>query len=83
MYGVTICVNHLISGIAYNSYDGYLLAYSITDHDSLQTLERWVETMSRVGSKQMPPVVVVATKCDLEYERQVLPSGELPSCSSS
>jgi len=55
--------------------EGFLLVYSITDHASFQELEVFYEQILRVKDKDYFPMVVVGTKCDLEYNREVPSSG--------
>jgi len=51
--------------------EGFLLVYSITDRSSFQELEVFYEQILRVKDKDFFPMIVVGTKCDLEYDRQV------------
>lgn len=64
--------------------EGFLLVYSITSRSSFEEVSTFhqqilrVRVMSscanlQVKDKDYFPVVVVANKCDLEYERQVQP----------
>jgi GTPase KRas protein len=55
--------------------EGFLLVYSITDRSSFQELEVFYEQILRVKDKDFFPMIVVGTKCDLEYDRQVDSSG--------
>jgi GTPase KRas protein len=55
--------------------EGFLLVYSITDRSSFQELEVFYEQILRVKDKDFFPMIVVGTKCDLEYDRQVEGSG--------
>lgn len=58
--------------------EGFLLVYSITDYASFQELEVFYEQVLRVKDKDFFPMIVVGTKCDLEYDRQVPSSGTRP-----
>ncbi|KZV91444.1 24 kDa ras-like protein [Exidia glandulosa HHB12029] len=51
--------------------EGFLLVYSITSRDSFDAISTFYQQILRVNDKDSFPVVVVANKCDLEYERQV------------
>ncbi|KAK4687851.1 hypothetical protein P7C73_g2264, partial [Tremellales sp. Uapishka_1] len=51
--------------------EGFLLVYSITSRNSFEELSTFHQQILRVKDKDYFPVVVVANKCDLEYERQV------------
>ncbi|KIM33397.1 hypothetical protein M408DRAFT_153868 [Serendipita vermifera MAFF 305830] len=51
--------------------EGFLLVYSITDYASFQELEVFYEQILRVKDKDFVPMMIVGTKCDLEYDRQV------------
>ncbi|KAG8771710.1 Ras GTPase [Serendipita sp. 411] len=51
--------------------EGFLLVYSITSRNSFEEISTFHQQILRVKDKDTFPVVVVANKCDLEYERQV------------
>ncbi|KAJ7056571.1 ras family-domain-containing protein [Mycena amicta] len=51
--------------------EGFLLVYSITSRDSFEEISTYHQQILRVKDVDSFPVVVVANKCDLEYERQV------------
>lgn len=51
--------------------EGFLLVYSITSRSSFEEINQFHQQILRVKDKDSYPVVVVANKCDLEYERQV------------
>jgi len=51
--------------------EGFLLVYSITSRNSFEEVSTFHQQILRVKDKDSFPVVVVANKCDLEYERQV------------
>ncbi|KAL1405548.1 RAS1 protein [Vanrija albida] len=53
--------------------DGFLLVYSITSRSSFEEVSTFHQQILRVQDRDYFPVVVVANKCDLEYERQVQP----------
>lgn len=51
--------------------EGFLLVYSITSRNSFEEISIFHQQILRVKDKDSFPVIVVANKCDLEYERQV------------
>lgn len=51
--------------------EGFLLVYAITSRNSFEEVSTFHQQILRVKDKDYFPVVVVANKCDLEYERQV------------
>lgn len=51
--------------------EGFLLIYSITARDSFEEISTFHQQILRVKDQDAFPVIVVANKCDLEYERQV------------
>ncbi|PVG04102.1 ras protein [Serendipita vermifera] len=51
--------------------EGFLLVYSITSRNSFEEISTFHQQILRVKDKDTFPVVIVANKCDLEYERQV------------
>jgi GTPase KRas len=51
--------------------EGFLLVYSITSRNSFEEISTFHQQILRVKDKDFFPVIVVANKCDLEYERQV------------
>ncbi|KIJ55034.1 hypothetical protein M422DRAFT_775194 [Sphaerobolus stellatus SS14] len=51
--------------------EGFLLVYSVTSRESFQEVETFHRQISRVKDSEWVPAVIVANKCDLEYERQV------------
>ena len=51
--------------------EGFLLVYSITSRNSFEEISTFHQQILRVKDKDSFPVLVVANKCDLEYERQV------------
>ncbi|GAA5868645.1 hypothetical protein JCM8547_003766 [Rhodosporidiobolus lusitaniae] len=51
--------------------EGFLLVYSITSRNSFDEIGTFQQQILRVKDKDYFPVIVVANKCDLEYERQV------------
>lgn len=60
--------------------EGFLLVYDITSRSSFEELDVFYEQILRVKDKDYFPMIVVGTKCDLEYERQVEMSGTSPPC---
>jgi GTPase KRas protein len=63
--------------------EGFLLVYDITSRSSFQELDLFYEQILRVKDKDYFPMIVVGTKCDLEYERQVETSGKSASFRAS
>ncbi|KAJ7721508.1 ras family-domain-containing protein [Mycena metata] len=51
--------------------EGFLLVYSVTSRDSFKEISTYHQQILRVKDQDAFPVIVVANKCDLEYERQV------------
>lgn len=51
--------------------EGFLLVYSITSRNSFDEIGTFFQQILRVKDKDYFPVILVANKCDLEYERQV------------
>jgi len=51
--------------------EGFLLVYSITSRNSFEEISTFHQQILRVKDQDSFPVIVVANKCDLEYERQV------------
>ncbi|KAK4051856.1 RAS1 protein [Microbotryomycetes sp. JL201] len=51
--------------------EGFLLVYSITSRNSFEEISTFHQQILRVKDKDFFPVILVANKCDLEYERQV------------
>ena len=51
--------------------EGFLLVYSITSRNSFEEISTFYQQILRVKDMDQFPVVIVANKCDLEFERQV------------
>ncbi|KZT58132.1 ras-domain-containing protein [Calocera cornea HHB12733] len=51
--------------------EGFLLVYAINSRTSFEELSALHQQILRVKDADTFPVVIVANKCDLEYERQV------------
>jgi len=51
--------------------EGFLLVYSITSRTSFQEINTFHQQILRVKDRDSFPGILVANKCDLEYERQV------------
>ncbi|KAG6850704.1 hypothetical protein H0H93_009862 [Arthromyces matolae] len=51
--------------------EGFLLVYSITSRNSFEEISTFHQQILRVKDQDSFPVIVVANKADLEYERQV------------
>ena len=62
--------------------EGFLLVYSITSRNSFEEISTFHQQILRVKDKDSFPVIVVANKCDLEFERQVGMNGTsvAPKC---
>ncbi len=56
--------------------EGFLLVYSITSRNSFEEISTFHQQILRVKDQDSFPVIVVANKCDLEYERQVGMNGQ-------
>ena len=61
--------------------EGFLLVYSITSRNSFEEISTFYQQILRVKDMDQFPVIIVANKCDLEYERQVGMNGEIQSLS--
>ena len=57
--------------------EGFLLVYFITSRSSFEEISTFYQQILRVKDRDSFPVIVVANKCDLEYERQVGMNGTL------
>ena len=55
--------------------EGFLLVYSITSRNSFEEINTFYQQILRVKDQDNVPVIIVANKCDLEYERQVGANG--------
>ena len=51
--------------------EGFLLVYSITSRNSFEAISTFYQQILRVKDQDTFAVIVVANKCDLEYQRQV------------
>ncbi|KAF8328013.1 ras-like protein [Amanita rubescens] len=51
--------------------EGFLLIYSITSRNSFEEISTFYQQILRAKDLDYFPVIIVANKCDLEYERQV------------
>lgn len=51
--------------------EGFLLVYSITSRNSFEEVSTFHQQILRVKDKDTFPVILIANKCDLEFERQV------------
>ena len=54
----------------YQSSDGFIIVYDITNSESFQTLDYWIEEI-KSNSHEFTKMIMVGNKCDLEEERQV------------
>jgi GTPase KRas protein len=59
------------------SGEGFLLVYSVTSRTSFDEILTFHQQILRVKDQDAVPVILVANKCDLEYERQVSRNGEI------
>ena len=50
---------------------GFLLVYSITSRNSFSEINALYQQILRMNYQADVPAIIVANKCDLEYERQV------------
>ena len=57
------------------SGEGFLLVYSITCRKSFEKISTFHGQIQCVKSKDSIPVILIANKCDLEYECQVRTNG--------
>jgi len=51
--------------------EGFLLVYSITSRKSFEEINALYQQILRMNDQDNVPVIIVANKCDLKYERQV------------
>jgi len=58
--------------------EGFLLVYSIDSRQSFNELEIFYQQILRMKDSESFPMIIVGTKCDLEYNRQV-PASEARS----
>jgi GTPase KRas protein len=54
---------------------GFLLVYSITSRNSIKEISTFHQQILRIKGQDSFPIIIVANKCDLEYERQVGTNG--------
>jgi GTPase KRas protein len=53
------------------SGEGFLLVYAITSRGSFEEIFDFHRQLLRIKDMERVPMVLVANKCDLEFERQV------------
>jgi GTPase KRas len=58
-----------------NLGDGYLMAYPINHRESFIMLEKWTDDLLHMSRKESLPIMVLGTKCDLTYRREVTTAG--------
>ena len=58
--------------------DGFLLVYSIASRGTFEEIGEFHRQIRRAKNKDNFPAILVANKCDLEYERQVSSTGTYP-----
>ena len=51
--------------------EGFLFVYSITSRNSFEEIRTFHQQISRLKDQDSFPFILVANKCELEYERQV------------
>lgn len=54
----------------YQSSDGFIIVYDISNIDSFHTLDYWVEEIKE-NSQELSKMILVGNKCDLIEERQI------------
>ena len=54
----------------YQSSDGFIIVYDISNVDSFHTLDYWVKEI-KANSQELSKMILVGNKCDLIEERQV------------
>lgn len=59
------------------SGEGFLLVYSITSRLTFDEMLEFHEQILRVKDQDAFPMILIANKCDLEFEREVSRNGEL------
>eukprot|EP01097_Dermamoeba_algensis_P005834 TRINITY_DN3683_c0_g1_i1.p1 TRINITY_DN3683_c0_g1~~TRINITY_DN3683_c0_g1_i1.p1 ORF type:complete len:185 (-),score=44.27 TRINITY_DN3683_c0_g1_i1:263-817(-) len=55
----------------YRDGDGFMICYSITTLDSFKSLDSFRDSILRIREADIPPVLLVGNKVDLEDKRQV------------
>ena len=50
---------------------GFIVMYSLTNHQTFQDITTMRNVISRVKGGQPTPILLVANKLDLEYQREV------------
>lgn len=58
--------------------EGFLLVYSITSRLSFDEVSLFQQQILRVKDQDWFPMMMVANKCDLEFEREVSRNGKSP-----
>lgn len=56
--------------------EGFLLVYSITSRLSFEEMSMFQQQILRVKDQDSFPMILVANKCDLEFEREVSRNGK-------
>ena len=54
----------------FQSSDGFLILYDISNHESFETLDYWVEEI-KSNSQELAKMILVGNKCDLINERKI------------
>ena len=54
----------------FQSSDGFVIVYDISDSESFNKLDYWIEEI-RANSQEISKMIIVGNKCDLNQERQV------------
>lgn len=71
MYKCLSCIHRAMREQYMRTGEGFLLVYSITTRNSFEEINTFYQQILRVKDKDSFPVIVVANKCDLEFEREV------------
>ena len=54
----------------FQSSDGFLVVYDITNNESFDTLDYWIEEI-KSNSQEISKMILVGNKCDMEKERKI------------
>ena len=54
----------------FQSSDGFLVVYDITNKESFDTLDYWIEEI-KSNSQELSKMILVGNKCDIEKERKI------------
>ena len=56
--------------VYFRDLDGAMVLYDITNRNSFDNIEKWIEKISEVNKKKVP-IIIVGTKSDLEKHRMI------------